>query len=403
MGLVILIILVIFITIIDKKIYGTYYTPSVMLSFPFLLICILYDLNAENLGFYPLNYNVLFIWVFGIIIFWLTGIFTNLIIKVKANSGVKIDRKKEIYFYSNKIVNFSFIVSLILSYYLINAFQLYNSSGGDAVEEYLGGGFQGHLIIVLKLVSTLSFISLLGKGNKIFKLKNLYVVCVALSLAVLYATKSGVLILLLSYFFSWILFFNKKIKILYVAIFFGLGFGIFYVSYSMVFGYLAPVDFIWSHMIMYYVSGTAGMNAYFSQTNIVGVDPELLYRYFFNLFYTITGNQSEVKTVISDLWTNIGNGYTINVKTFFGTIYVYGGEVLGTMTVIYFSFITHLVFKLSKINFMALVLYTHLLAMLCFGWFDLYFNSVLFYESIIIAFILSFILIANKQNERKFQ
>src|SRR5690606_27382416 len=62
MGLLLLILSTTAIVFLDKKIYGTFYTPSIILSVPFLVICILYDLNADLLGFTALNYDVLYIW-----------------------------------------------------------------------------------------------------------------------------------------------------------------------------------------------------------------------------------------------------------------------------------------------------------------------------------------------------
>ena len=165
----------------------------------------------------------------------------------------------------------------------------------------------------------------------------------------------------------------------------------------MVFGRLAPVDFIWNHMILYYVSGTGGMNVYFTGGKPVGIEPDLLFRFFFNVFYTLTGNSHEVKTVISEEWTFIGIGNPINVKTFFGTIYLYGGEIVGILAIVFFSFLIHIIFKLRKSNFLLLILYVFMLSMLCFGWFDFYFNTVAFYESIFLIFIFNALLIPKKQ------
>src|SRR5690606_3307243 len=156
--------------------------------------------------------------------------------------------------------------------------------------------------------------------------------------------------------------------------------------------------FIWGHMLLYYVSGTASMNAYFSANNPVGLEVEMLYRTIFNVLNILFGDSKEVKTVISDEWTSIGNGTQINVKTFFGTIYLYGGMFKGILAVIFYSFNIHAFFRLSRMknSFIFLVLYCLLLSMLFFGWFDFYFNTVQYYESIFIAIILYFLKLKNE-------
>lgn len=401
MALFLLILLIAIIIVFDKRYHKTYYTPSIILSVPFLIICILYDLNSDNLGFKPLDYDVLYIWFFGLIIFWVAGTVTNVLIPIKVVKTSLSEKKNDIKNYSRKLVNFSFLIAIILTYFLITSYNLYITQGGEVVEKFLGVGIQAHLVIVFKLLSIISFLALFGDGNRLFKFKNVYVVFVAIGLSIMYATKSGVLILLMSYFLSWIFFFNKTIRITHILLALGLGFGIFFASYSLVFGYLAPIDFIWNHMLLYYVSGTASMNAYFSAQNPVGIEPDMLFRTLNNIFYTLTGNSGEIKTVISNEWTDIGNGTVINVKTFFGTIYLYGGLTIGIISVMIFSIISNIIFKLSKRknSFIFLVLSCYVLALLCFGWFDFYMNSVAFYESIFFAVIFNFLLIRKAKYE----
>ncbi|TCV10491.1 oligosaccharide repeat unit polymerase [Sphingobacterium alimentarium] len=393
MGLLLLTLLTIIIVLVDKKYHGTYYTPSVILSVPTLIIIYLYDLTSNSMGFLPLDYDVLFIWFYGLLVFWMVGLLSTLLIKVRPYEASLEERKKDILYFGKYLLNFSFILSLVLLYFVINAYFIYKSSGGDAAELYLGGGFQAHLTIVLKILSIISVLCLFSKGGFIFKLKNAFVISVVLGGSVLYATKSGLLILLISYFFAVVFFFKKKVNFLHIAFALFIGFLIFYISYSLVFGELADINFIWNHMILYYVCGVASMNAYFHTGALVELNPEFLFQSYFNVFYTLSGNSHLVGTVISDEWTYIGNSTTINVKTFFGTIYLYGGEYIGLLCIIIFSILLHAIFKLSKgkDSFFFLILYCFYLAVSCFGWFDFYFNSVATIESLVICLILNFI------------
>jgi len=115
MGLLLLILSTTAIVFLDKKIYGTFYTPSIILSVPFLVICILYDLNADLLGFTALNYDVLYIWVFGLFFFWITGVVTTVSMPVKRYIVSKEEKQKDIYFYGKNLTNFSFLLACILT------------------------------------------------------------------------------------------------------------------------------------------------------------------------------------------------------------------------------------------------------------------------------------------------
>lgn len=403
MALVVFIILLLTIIYFEKRIYNTYYTPSIILAVPFFIIYLIYNFYSESFGFKKLDHDVVYIWFFGLLIFWISGVVVTFFIPYRVNYKINFDLKKKVLNTTSLFLNFSFAVSIIMTYYLYQAFILYNSSGGEAVENYLGTGIQAHLTIILKLLSIVSSVAIFGSGNLLYKAKHFYVILVCLGLAVLYATKSGLLILFISYFLANVFYFKKKIKLLHVVIALVTGFLIFFLTYSLVFGEWADIEFIWKHMILYYVCGVASMNAYFTHDYIAGIDPEFLFQSYFNIFYVFTGNEDNVRTIISDEWTNIGNGVTINVKTFFGTIYLYGGLGYGILAIFIFSSITYIIFKLSlmKNNFFFVILYSYLLAMLCFGWFDFYFNNIATIETIVICLFLNFLYKAKLNNGTK--
>lgn len=397
MALFILIIFVLTIYFIDKRKYKTVFTPSIILAVPFTVIAVLYKLFASHLGFYELNDDVLFIWIFGLIFFWIPGLISSYSLKNKNYTISKNDLQNQLFLFTKQTLNFTFCLGIVLTYYFYNAYLMYISSGGDAVETYLGRGLQAHLIILFKYLSVFSFLSLFSKGSVVNKLKNIYILIIAIGLSILYATKSGILILLLSYYFSYSLFFNAKLKFYHLVFALATAFGVFLLSYSLVFGYMAPLDFIFNHTLLYFVSGTASMNAYFQNIYITSLDPEILIKPLLNFFYSITGQTDLITTAVSDIWTPIGNGTSINVKTFFGTIYLYGGLGYGILTVIIFSLILHKVFldSLKTRDFFSLALYVQLISVLSFGWFDFYFNSVSFYDTIFFTLLFKFLFLKN--------
>ncbi|MFV0230408.1 oligosaccharide repeat unit polymerase [Empedobacter falsenii] len=402
--LLILIIEIFIFSLIDKKIYKSYYTPTFFLSIPFFIIVLLYLIFSDRLGYKTLNYDVLLIWIFGLFFFWISGLFTFIITQNKKNNfqyqSIDIARLKA---FNKKSVNFTIMISFVILFYCYNGYKIYISSGGDATEKYLGSGLIAHLSIIYKFLAILSFLVIRFKGDKILFIKNLFIIVVSILLSFLYATKSGILLLLLGFIFSRILYFNIKIKIWHVLLLLCFSYLVFLISYSVSFGFQAPFEFINNHILIYYVSGVASMSAYFSDpSHSIGLDKELLFRPLFNYIYVFSGNPENVKVAFSDIWTDIGNDTRINVKTIFGTTYLYGGLLIGILSTFIYSFITYNFFFLAlKKNIIGIVFYSQIISMLIFGWFDIMFNTVMFYESLFLSLILVFLTKHSKKSNGK--
>lgn len=120
----------------------------------------------------------------------------------------------------------------------------------------------------------------------------------------------------------------------------------------------------------------------------IGIAPEVLFMPIINLYNKLMGLPLE--KVYSDLWTDVGPGLQSNVKTFFGTIYIYGGLWGGILTIIIYSLVAHvlLIFSLYR-NYFFYFAYCLCLSALALGWFDLFFNMIAFYEYIVFAILIS--------------
>lgn len=58
---------------IDRKMYGTFYTPTIFLSVPYLCIVFVFILFADNFNFYSLYLPSVYIWCIGLALYWLVG------------------------------------------------------------------------------------------------------------------------------------------------------------------------------------------------------------------------------------------------------------------------------------------------------------------------------------------
>jgi hypothetical protein len=124
-----------------------------------------------------------------------------------------------------------------------------------------------------------------------------------------------------------------------------------------------------------------------------------LYQPFFNIYYKISG--LPLKNVISESVVKIDSFHSgSNVKTFFGSIYIYGGRIGGIFTSFIWGGFCYLVL-ISTIrlrNIISFIIYLYIVSALFLGWFDIYFNTIGYYEIMLlgIAWIVCSAILINK-------
>ncbi len=166
-----------------------------------------------------------------------------------------------------------------------------------------------------------------------------------------------------------------------------IGFGAFFISYSLILDMRLHLTFIIHHALFYLTSSFSGLSYYIQHNLPTGISLDMLFMPIVNLYNKLSGQPTQ--DILSQLWTPVGVGQSSNVKTFFGTIYIYGGIWGGIFTTIIWSFLCHLLFILSrKKNIFFFITYIIFLTSLLFGWFDLYLNTIAFYEFLLCGLIL---------------
>ena len=81
---------------IDRKMYGTFYTPTIFLSVPYLCIVFVFILFADNFNFYSLYLPSVYIWCIGLALYWLVGYILSLCLLRKTINN-KTPFKQKIY------------------------------------------------------------------------------------------------------------------------------------------------------------------------------------------------------------------------------------------------------------------------------------------------------------------
>lgn len=235
------------------------------------------------------------------------------------------------------------MLGLFLCFFLYKAYSIYMSQGSDASELYLSGGIQAHLFAIFNVFAILSVLVLsFRRMNKVNFVLNSFIIFVSICYVLLYSTKSAILYLFLSFFIAGAIYYNRKIKLFQIVFILLFGFLTFFISYSLIFERLADLDFLINHISIYYFSGVGSLSAYIENHYQVGLDPYLLFRPIENIVNILNGDP--LKNTISSEWTYMGGGTYTNVKSFFGTIYLYGGLYWGIFTVLVYSFVVHFIF-----------------------------------------------------------
>lgn len=326
-----------------------------------------------------------YIWCIGLALYWLVGYILSLCL-LRKNINNKTPFKQVIYMPQGVLV-FSSIIALLTDLGLVYAAIKIAPIGSDEFKDFCGTGLIAHMAVYLRFV-----ILWLICANNVVSRRNIilkwFVILSTVFYAVTYSTKGSIVLLLLSVIIMRKIILNKNVKILQLILLAISSLFIFFVSYSIVFGYAAPLNFIFNHTFFYFVSSIASFSQYCKIDAPIEISAEILFMPIVNFYYKLMGMPLE--KVYSDLWTAVGPGIESNVKTFFGTIFIYGGVWGGIFTVIVYSLVGHLLLVCSlKRNQFALFSYCICLAALTLGWFDLFFNMIAFYEYIIFAVLLS--------------
>jgi len=395
--LVIFAIIVVGITYIDGRLWGTYFTPIAILVWPFfiLLLISLAYLKA-NFKQFDLNDILVPIWLIGLLFFWIGGLFVKLIFsKAKINSIHTLAFSNEINITKSKLrllilLSYPIILGVGLKiYFLLTKFN-FNLANQD-FRKNLGSGLLAHSILFLTVITIFLIIYF---EKTYYKKHQIIIIIFTLLFSIFYGVKSWIIIPLVSAFLGRLLIQKTKLKLKHGLIIL-IPLVVFWIIYQISLGWSSTNnEFIVRHMADYLLAGPIGFSEHLTQGLPIGTNPEYAFTPLINIFRFIIGEKP--LNTISDYFVTIPTGFTPNVKTFFGTLYIYGGY-----TFIFTSFILGVIFYsyllihnyLSNSNFTPFIttLYSFMLGLLFMGWFDIYATQLSFYEVPIIALFLHFI------------
>jgi hypothetical protein len=142
-------------------------------------------------------------------------------------------------------------------------------------------------------------------------------------------------------------------------------------------------EFIFQHMADYLMAGPIGFSEHLNQNLPIGTNPGYGFTPLINIFRFLIGENP--LNPISGYYVTIPTGFETNVKTFFGTLYIYGGfSYLLTSFLLGTIFYGYLLLFCHSLNFKSApfitALYALMLGLLFMGWFEPYVIQLTFYE-----------------------
>jgi len=377
--ILLLFIIEVFILIkVERMLFGTFLTPVTALAIPYIIIVVLIYLIGPLFGFVEFYYGSILFWMLGLFVFWLPGVLIAIIAIKKTN----------IYSYpfnfqqsskSKSILIFSYIVIIFLIFCVIQAIQ-FGKLGSVPFQASFGTGISGHVLLLSHLLYTYLIIDY----------RRRYVVPISLFLVLylLYGAKSWILIPTIGGVFARLIIYKKSINVSLLIKIMVAAFILFYLSYRLVLGPDMPFSFVYKHFLSYLFSGTLGWSEYIKHNGDMDIDNLMLINPLVNIYNKISG--VELQSISSNVLTYIGSNFYPNVKTFFGTIFMYAGIKLGLLYVFIYGVVTYslLTLTIKTGDKLMLILYILYLGALLFGWFDLYFNNLFYYEITFVCILL---------------
>lgn len=373
---------------VEMKAWKTLYTPLIFLMLPYTVILLITILVSGNMNFVEFYYPSIFLWSVGLLIFAIPSF------------GLAFIAQKHNVDFSSRLQEPQMPRLLgCLSLFLIVLFivRLKTMLGGGEVvgseefgEKFCGFGFWGHLrqLSMPLLIVAIYFVD---SKNKWLWL----IIIPILVINFLYLVKGWIIIPCLAGL-SLRLFLGKtklRLSLLFSIILGALL--VFLGTYILILAISRDrevngeiLSFIVGHFIHYLTSGTLGL----SSDALAGFPDsgsfENLWIPIINIINVVSG-QGELMSPINPLYYNTGLNLT-NVRTFFGTIYIYSSYLEFVVYILLSSAMMYLL-KLSTMkwqNIYMYVIYFFECGLLSMGWFEFYYFHLAAFEVPVMALLL---------------
>ncbi len=378
---------------IELKAWKTIYTPLNCLMLPYLIVLLVSIVLAGNLGFVEFYYPSILIWNVGLLIFSLPSLVFGAFMGCNGKSVISRHPNDEI---PESIKVLLFAIALL--FFVRMRVSLGNTVEGemgtkDFSDGLSGGGLWGHLRI---LTFPLLMMSIYYVSKKRWWLWP--IILVFLSVGILNQVVGWIVIPVLGAIIMRI-FAGKTRLTVKLALFVLLGaFAIFFAAYALAILVVQSrgvddvfLDFIYMHFLHYLTSGVYGLSIDMQAGFPDAGSFETIWAPIVNIINSLTGN-GELISPVNPYYYNSGINVT-NVRTFFGTIYLYTNPCSFVIYILLLSTMMYCL-KLATIkwgNIYVYVIFFFECGLLAMGWFEFYFFHLVVFEFPVIVLLLWFV------------
>lgn len=391
---------VLFLTRLDKIIYGTWITPFFLLAVPYTVVAVTAFMFAPALGFISLYAESVLIWIAGLFLFWLGGQMIALPLgktvraRAKRNQSVLYEKESE-----NLALILAWITIFVMCYGLLASLKSlgWQQIATDEFAKSYGYGWVGHFMTFSMGLA----IFLIGTANR----KNvfgLFAIFLLIGLYMMYPVKGWIIIPILAGLIYRASSGRFKFSITKITLFLLLICVVFTATYLIEFG-IRNIEAIYNidtykqllrHFVAYIWGGVLVLGEFVrAGTPNINYDPRAIFQPFVHLYAVIfSGDIVSYGTGYSSVIT-LDGGKMSNVITLFGSILCNLNFFPGMVYVVCLGGFVYGLFALAKVtrNCWAVVVYAFIGTMLVLGWFSFYFKLLPAVEVPVYCAILGFL------------
>lgn len=381
---------------LERKSWQTIYTPLNFLMIPYVVVLLITVCISSYFGLVPLYYPSIAFWNIGLLLFAIPSYTFGVLMnhnKRTLNSNISTQEMPKVVTY----------LAIIISLLFIYRFKTLLGSSKELIGtadfglEFCGRGFWGHLRQLSMAILVIE-IYFLDRRH----LWHLVIILILLLVSFMYQVKGWVIIPCIAGYSLRL--YNGKSQFKFSLLLWLLigAFIIFLISYwfvPMLAGGSTDVKylgFVFEHFFHYLSSGILGLSVDMQKGFPDSGSFDVILTPFINLFNVINGNK-EMLSPVNPFFYNTGLNLT-NVRTFFGTLYIYSNCIEFVIYTLTLSTIMYML-KLCTIRFNNIYIFTIYFfgcGLLFFGWFEFYFFHIIVIELPVYTIIIMIITILIK-------
>lgn len=389
--LLILLMEVTVLTWVEYRAWKTIYTPLCTLMLPYTFVLLVTIAIAGNFGYVPFNYDSIWVWIYGLPLFALPSYAFAAILSRKEESGKWTENTPAAdislsTFHLPHSTKFPPVLLFICGIVILLLFaKLYTTLSAslflfgtdDFADDFSGHGLWAHIRTLLMPLIILMFYQV-GKGCRWLWIP----IILMLILQFVNMVKGTIVIPIFAALLMRLYTGKTRMSLRLILIMVGLAVILFFLIYMVIpimgngsAADMKLVQFVAEHIVHYFTSGTMGWSFDLDQNMPDRKDFEYIVAPFVNIVRAIKGE--ELVSVVNRFYWCTGTDVATltNVRTFFGTLYIYSDAwqfITYTLFLSTFIYAWKVAAILRHSVYLDIILFYYC-GLLMMGWFEFYF------------------------------